>query len=113
MENWIITSRQTFEEKLDNPHQRFKFHSLLIFGFTGVSISYFEPIFFTFIYLSTLLIVCWQTPACKPIPMQSPFCNIKSTCVTIKILLATTLGMLFEVLALVHRQDAQSFIQEQ
>jgi hypothetical protein len=51
MENWIITSRQTFEEKLDNPHQRFKFHSLLIFGFTGVSISYFEPIFFHF-YLS-------------------------------------------------------------
>jgi hypothetical protein len=36
MENWIITSRQTFEEKLDNPHQRFKFHSSLIFGFTGV-----------------------------------------------------------------------------
>jgi hypothetical protein len=55
MENRIITSRQTFEEKLDNPHQRFKFHSLLIFGFTGVSISYFEPIFSTFIYLSTLL----------------------------------------------------------
>jgi hypothetical protein len=55
MENRIITSWQTFEEKLDNPHQRFKFHSLLIFGFTEVSISYFEPIFSTFIYLSTLL----------------------------------------------------------
>jgi hypothetical protein len=55
MENWIITSRQTFKEKLDNPHQRFKFHSSLIFGFTGVSIPYFEPIFSTFIYLSTLL----------------------------------------------------------
>jgi len=55
MENWIVTSRQTFEEKLDNPHQRFKFHSSLIFGFTGVSVPYFEPIFPTFIYLSTLL----------------------------------------------------------
>jgi len=55
MEDWIITSRQTFKEKLDNPHQRFKFHSSLIFGFTGVSIPYFEPIFPTFIYLSTLL----------------------------------------------------------
>jgi hypothetical protein len=55
IEDWIITSQQTFEEKLDNPHQRFKFHSLLIFGFTGVNIPYFELIFPTFIYLSILL----------------------------------------------------------
>jgi len=55
MENWIITSRQTFEEKLDNPWQRVEFHSLLIFGFTGVSVPYFEPIFSTFISLSMLL----------------------------------------------------------
>jgi len=27
----------------------------LILAFTGVSMPYFEPIFFTFIYLSTLL----------------------------------------------------------